>query len=275
MKEYFEVRIPTGGDEQRSALIVAGLSGLGFGGFVEEEGAVLTYLERDERSPEDFREWLSASGFAEAEINIIGEKNWNEQWEQDYRPVIVGGNIMVRAPFHEPMPGITHDIIIEPRMAFGTAHHETTAMMLGMIPEIDPGGKHVLDMGCGTAVLAILAHKLGAAAIMAVDNDEWAYANSVDNVRINDASNIEVVRGDAGDIAQRHFDIIFANINRNILLQDIPRYAASLRKPGKLLMSGFYSNDLPMIEETAEKYGLKLEHARTVNDWTAALFTIS
>jgi ribosomal protein L11 methyltransferase len=272
MKEYFEVRIPTGDAGIEAGVIIAGLTKLGFEGFVEEEGRVLTYMERDDRSPEAFATWLASSGFKGAVVGLIADRNWNEQWERDYRPVRIGNSIMVRAPFHEPDPGIRYDIVIEPRMAFGTAHHETTAMMLDLIVQMDVKGKQVLDMGCGTAVLAILAHRMGAAGVLAVDNDEWAFNNASDNARLNGAGTIEVVLGDAGAAGNRLFDIIFANINRNILMQDIPRYAASLNSGGKLLMSGFYRRDLPMIREIALGHGLRQEKEINKNDWTAALF---
>ena len=271
MKFFFEVRIKVDEEALAAGLVIARLSGLGFDGFVEEEGMVLAYREKT-GSIEELAKKLLEEGITQSEINIIEDKNWNEIWESDYQPVLVSRQVMVRAPFHDPVDGTRYDIIIEPRMAFGTAHHETTSQMLSIITRMNIQGKRVLDMGCGTAVLAILALKMGASNVLAIDFDEWAYQNALDNLRLNEAHAIEVLLGDADLLKNREFDIIFANINRNILLEDIPRYASVLARQGSLLMSGFYEEDLVLIEQKANASGLRLESTSVQNKWMAALF---
>jgi ribosomal protein L11 methyltransferase len=214
---------------------------------------------------------MEDEGIVFPQINTIADKNWNEAWESEYKMVRISHDTIVRAPFHEAVPGVRHDIIIEPRMAFGTAHHETTSQMLRLISALDIKGRSVLDMGCGTAVLAILAYQLGAGRILAVDNDEWAYRNSLDNVELNGAG-IEVKMGDAALLQNLSFDIIFANINRNILLEDIPAYNSSLNQSGILLMSGFYEEDLAVIREKAESFGLIMGKTSLENRWMAVEF---
>jgi ribosomal protein L11 methyltransferase len=272
MKDYIEVKISAGGDEESCGIIVALLNGLGYEGFVEDGQGLLAYVPADEFDEDRLRETLSAFEFAPVSISRIHAKNWNRQWESDYKPVVIDGRIMVRAPFHRPLPGIVYDLIIEPRMSFGTAHHETTSMMLRMIAGLDLQGKEVLDMGCGTAVLAILASKMGAAKVLAVDNDEWAYRNASDNVALNAAPDVKVLMGDAGSLKKQLFDLIFANINRNVLLADMPLYAAALRRGGMLLLSGFYAADMPMLTGRAAECGLERGSSLNDNDWMAVAF---
>lgn len=271
VKSFLEVRIEISGEGSDADLMIARLDGLGFNGFVEEEGAILAYHEISDGGV-DIEDMLRKENIPVASIKTIEDKNWNEVWESDYQSVIIGNELMVRAPFHPATDDVKYDIIIEPRMAFGTAHHETTEQMLMLISEMDMHSKRVLDMGCGTAVLAILAYKMGAGDVLAIDNDEWAYRNSLDNVEINAATDIEVQEGDAALLENKEFDIIFANINRNILLKDIPAYASVLAQPGKLLMSGFYTEDLLLIEEKANASGLRLESTCVKNNWVAAIF---
>jgi len=270
-KMYFEVRVNTvpGLDHN---IIIARLGTIGFDGFIEEDDHVLAYKLKAGEEDADIRKALSLAGLQLADLNTIEDQNWNETWESDYQPVMLGNEIMVRAPFHQAIPGVEYDIVIEPKMAFGTAHHETTEQMLVMIKGMDIRGKRVLDMGCGTAVLAILAAKMGAETVLAIDNDEWAYRNSIDNIKLNQDVKVDVLHGDAALLENREFDIIIANINRNILLEDIPRYSATLIKDGQLLMSGFYHEDLPLIEEKATASGLKLLSTSVKNNWMAACF---
>jgi ribosomal protein L11 methyltransferase len=272
MKNFFEVRISISGEGFNTDLCIAQLSALGFDGFMEEEGVVLAYKEKVGQSPKDLEVTLEAEGFFVADINIIEDRNWNAEWESGYQAVLIGDQVLVRAPFHEALEGFVYDIIIEPRMAFGTAHHETTSQVLAIVTEMDVKGKKVLDMGCGTAVIAILALKMGAASVMAIDNDEWAYRNSIDNIALNAAGEIEVLLGDANLLQNREFDIIIANINRNILLQDIPQYAKVLAQQGSLVMSGFYEEDLLLIENKAKASDLVLVKTRVENNWMAAIF---
>jgi len=271
LKVYFEVRVNTTPGLDHN-IIIARLAGLGFDGFIEEEDHVLGYKLKEKEEATDINESLRQTGLEAAGLNLVEDQNWNEAWESDYMPVVIGNDVVVRAPFHQKFPGFEYDIVIEPRMAFGTAHHETTEQMLMMIHKMDIRGKRVLDMGCGTAVLAILAGMMGAVEVLAIDNDEWAYRNSIDNINLNEGIKVDVLQGDAGLLENREFDIIFANINRNILLEDIPRYAAVLAGNGQLLMSGFYLEDLPLIEEKSVAYGLSILRTSVKNNWVAALF---
>jgi ribosomal protein L11 methyltransferase len=272
MKNFFEVKILHDEAEQQADIIIARLADLGFDGFVEEEKSVLAYREAPEADRASILQTLFEAGFSDVQINTITDRNWNAEWESEYPSVCIDNKIVVRAPFHDARPDVKYDLIIEPRMSFGTAHHETTSQMLSMLSELDVRGKNVLDMGCGTAVLAILAEKMGAASILAIDNDEWAYNNALDNIRMNDAMSIEVLLGDANTLGKRHFHIIIANINRNILLEDISSYAEVLEPGGMLLMSGFYESDLSHIQMESEKAGLKLQASRSENKWMAAAF---
>jgi ribosomal protein L11 methyltransferase len=181
---------------------------------------------------------------------------------------------MVRAPFHQPVEGVEFDIVIMPKMSFGTAHHETTKLMIRYILDLDLQGKSLLDMGSGTAVLAILAGMKGAQPIVAIDNDEWAYNNACENVQSNNFSEIEVILGDSSLLPGKKFDNVFANINRNILLNDIPAYRQSLNPGGKLFVSGFYAEDLNLIEAKANETGLVLVSSHMENNWTAACFAL-
>ncbi|MDR0796243.1 MAG: 50S ribosomal protein L11 methyltransferase, partial [Tannerella sp.] len=209
--------------------------------------------------------------------NFIKAQNWNEVWEKNYfRPVRIGHECLLRAPFHLEEPGYRFEIMIDPKMAFGTGNHETTGLMLREILTLEPGGKEVLDMGCGTSVLAILAAKKGAGRIVAIDNDEWAYHNAIENCQLNNAPHIQVVLGDASQIArQGMFDYIFANINRNILLRDIPAYCHALKAGGEILLSGFYKEDIPVLEANCIENGLTLLSVAEQNNWVVMRLMLS
>ena len=273
MKIYFEVKVSLSGDGLSSDIIIARLSVLGFDGFVEEDDHLLAYCEKREQLFSELEMILKEADIPVEEIKEIEDKNWNAVWESEYEAVTIDNRVMVRAPFHNAVKGIEYDIVIEPKMSFGTAHHETTSLMLELILEQELKDKSVLDMGSGTGVLAILAWKKGASDVIAIDNDEWAWQNALDNVKLNDAANIKVEMGDAGTISSRVFDIIFANINRNILLEDIPAYADAMHRGSKLFLSGYYADDLSQIKDKCISYGLNYTESRTKNKWTAAVFT--
>ena len=201
------------------------------------------------------------------------DKDWNEEWEKQHQPVLVeagnGHKIWVRAPFHDHRADADYEIEIEPKMSFGTAHHPTTYMMLSYLAELPVEGLRVLDMGCGTAVLAILAKMRGAAYVEAIDIDEWAYNNALENAQRNHAD-ITVRIGDADLLRQQQpFDLIIANINRNILLHDMDAYAAVLAPGGTLLLSGFYESDVPVLQQRAQELGLELVGKKVRDGWCA------
>ena len=197
------------------------------------------------------------------------DKDWNEEWEKNYfKPLVVDGRCVIAGTFHKDVPEAEYRITINPKMSFGTGHHATTAQMIGRLLDDDISGLEVLDMGCGTGILAILARMRGASECVAIDVDEWCVKNTDENIALNSVDNIRVVLGDASALAaEKPFDVIIANINRNILLQDLPRYAERLAPGGIVLMSGFYKQDVPLLREAAERLGLAFEDGRERDGW--------
>ena len=203
---------------------------------------------------------------------IIKTKNWNEVWEKNFDPISVNDDCIIRAPFHEIKPTAKYDIIIEPKMSFGTGHHETTYLMLKTMLELDFKDKNVLDMGCGTGVLAILASLKGAKNVTAIDIDEWAYNNTLENIEKNNCANIRVFKGNANLLQDQKFEIVIANINRNILLDDIKHYSKALTSGGTLLLSGLYEKDLEMINNEAAENNIKYINHLEKHNWIAIKF---
>ena len=204
-------------------------------------------------------------------FNDIEQTNWNKEWEKNFNPIVVDNLVTVRAPFHET-PNTKFDLIIEPKMSFGTGHHETTHMMIQHILKNDFKNKSVLDMGCGTGVLAILAEKVGATKLDAIDIDNWCYLNSLENVERNNCKSISVFEGDVALLKEKAYDSIIANINRNILLADIGAYAKCLNKNGTLFLSGFYKEDIPLLEAECNKHHLKLQETLKKGSWISLKF---
>jgi len=276
--EYIEMICHPSPGVHTSELLMAMLSEAGFESFSEnDDGTLSAFIQAPMLTPE-LSTRLSTDEFAEFldsfRIERIADQNWNAVWESQYEPVLIDGCCMVRAPFHPKQSGVEFDIVIMPKMSFGTAHHETTKQMIQYLLSIHLTGKSLLDMGSGTAVLAILARMKGAIPVTAIDNDEWAYNNALENVQSNNFADIEVLMGDSSLLPGKMYDIILANINRNILLNDIPAYRNSLNPGGKLFMSGFYSEDLPLIEAKANEAGLRIMSHRTENNWMAVCFTL-
>ena len=201
----------------------------------------------------------------------IEQVNWNAAWEKNFHPIEVDQKCVVRAPFHSKA-NVDYEIVIEPKMSFGTGHHETTYMMLQYMLETDFQGKTVLDMGCGTAVLAILAEFRGASKIDAIDIDSWCYKNSLENIERNNCKNIKTFLGDVSLLENKKYQIIIANINRNILLKDMESYCFSLENEGQLFLSGFYNEDLNLIIATCTKFNLTFVDKIERNNWVAAKF---
>ena len=242
----------------------------------ESENILLAYIKEELYDAASIGQLLQNHGFdteVTYDISRIEEQDWNAVWEASYEPVTIAGRCHIRAPFHEPKPEVEYEIIIEPKMSFGTAHHETTSLMIEYILEEDFNGKSVLDMGSGTGVLAILARKRGASPVVAIDNDPWAYENNLENNIRNHISDMTVKLGDALSIGNDTFDLIIANINRNILLNDMHHYAKALNAGGCIFFSGFYEgHDLDMIKEKAESLGLTFHSCKVRNHWVAAKF---
>ncbi|MCX6246835.1 MAG: 50S ribosomal protein L11 methyltransferase [Bacteroidetes bacterium] len=266
--EYIEVRLHPLTPEMKE-IITSLLAETNFESFAGGEDELLAYVQAGLFSSEEVERICNPFGLKFTE-SLIPEQNWNTEWEKNFEPVLIAGRCYIRAPFHSPRPDYPYEIIIEPKMSFGTAHHETTSMMIGMMMEMDFKGKKVLDMGSGTGILAILARKLGAASVDAIDNDSWAYSNALENMEKNRISGVTVKMGDV-DAAGSGYDILLANINRNVLIGHLPEYSKCMER-GELLMSGFYEEDLPMIRQAAESNGFTFNRQVTKNRWVAAQF---
>tara|TARA_R110002126_G_scaffold150146_8_gene296264 strand:- start:63 stop:899 length:837 start_codon:yes stop_codon:yes gene_type:complete len=271
---YIEYRFTVEPKEPASDILIAELGEAGFESFVEEEDDVLAYIQKTDWSNNilDNLQILQNPRYKFTyHYKEIEQENWNATWEQNFQPIIVDNICMIRAPFHEPI-GVEYDIVIEPKMSFGTGHHETTHMMLQHILQLNVKDNTVLDMGSGTGVLAILTAMKGATEIDAIDIDNWCYLNAKENVERNGMDFISVKEGDVLLIKDKKYDLIIANINRNILLADIPAYAHSLNKNGILLLSGCYTQDLEMITEKCKENSLKFEKNLERNNWVAAKY---
>ncbi|NVN95761.1 MAG: 50S ribosomal protein L11 methyltransferase [Bacteroidetes bacterium] len=272
---YIELNIKMNPENPLMEIVMVELGELGFESFVDIEDGMLAYIQEtffDEQSISKMQIIKENPSLFSYTFQIMEDKNWNEVWESNYDAVVINNRCGIRAPFHPENKDIEFDLVIMPKMSFGTAHHETTSNMIEFLLEENLKNKSVLDMGCGTSVLAILAAKLGARDVVAIDNDEWAYNNSLENIVMNNVPDIKVFLGDASLLPSMHFDVIIANINRNILLNDIQAYALSLNSNGVLLMSGFYEQDIPIIKEECAKYDIAFERYISKNNWVAVRF---
>ncbi len=257
--------------ELGSEILIAELGELPFESFVESEFGVTAYIQKplwNEAILDGLFILNSPQFFITYTIEEIEQVNWNEEWEKNFEPIDVDGTCHVRAPFH-PKTDAQYDIIIEPKMSFGTGHHETTHMMIQHLLDMNVAGMKTLDMGCGTAILAILAEMKGAKPIDAIDIDNWCYLNSIENAERNNCTQISVYEGDAALLEGKKYDLIIANINRNILLGDMQQYADCLNKDGVLLLSGFYEEDIPAIDASCTDKGLKFIKKLQRNNWVS------
>jgi ribosomal protein L11 methyltransferase len=274
---YIEVKFTcTPNNEIVNSILSATTGEIGFESFVENECGTTAYIQSDIFDEEKLQEVLTNLP-VEAEIiytfKSIKEQNWNEEWEKNYfQPLIIDNKCIIQSTFHNVPPTYDYNIYIDPKMAFGTGHHQTTKLIIREILKDDFNGKPVLDMGTGTAILAILASMRGAGPITAIDIDRWAYDNAIENLNLNHIENVDVQIGGAELLGNRTFDIILANINRNILLNDIHIYSSVLNQGGYLYMSGFYEEDIPSIAEECNKNGLTLCYNTTKENWTAVKF---
>jgi len=256
-------------------ILIAELGDLGFESFVEEEDGLKAYIQGDDFNKEVLNTLFVMQNpefSISYDIKTIADENWNAKWESDYESVLIDNRCYIRAPFHPSKPEIEFEILIEPKMSFGTAHHETTSQMIQLLMVEEVSHKSVLDMGCGTAVLAVLAKLKKADRVVAIDNDEWAYNNALENVKVNGFSDILVQQGDASLLPGQTFDLILANINKNILLADMKSYSEALLKDGAILFSGFYEDDLNDIKARALEFDLSYDTHLVKNNWVAAKF---
>lgn len=273
-KEFVFTTSPV--EEFHTDLLIYAMSQIGFDTFEELESGFKAYILSDKLNQgeldavlKEFSETISLSYTA----SEIPQQNWNQVWESNFAPLVINKRCYVRATFHEPHPEYEFEIVIDPKMAFGTGHHQTTALMMELMMQESFKGKNVLDMGCGTGILAILASRLGAGSVVAIDYDQICFESTIENAHLNGIGNIRPVFGSKEAIPEEQFDIILANINRNILLDQITRYSQVLRPGGVILLSGFYEDpDLEIIRLKAEGAGLYDGTHRKENNWVAAKF---
>jgi ribosomal protein L11 methyltransferase len=273
---YKEIElIQLSGSAEATDIIIAELAENNYEGFWEIPGGFKAYIPTN-----DFNKTLlesileSNKDFATFSIIVtdLADKNWNEQWEKNFTPVVIAEKCMVRADFHPAPSTDLIDLIITPKMSFGTGHHQTTSSMISLMMENDFNSKSVMDMGCGTGVLAILAEKLGASNIDAVDIDVWSFENAAENIEKNKCNNIRVYQGDVTFLDTKKYDIFLANINRNIILEDIEAYINALNNNGLLFLSGFYAEDVAIISENAKRLGLSFVKQKENTNWCALVF---
>lgn len=260
-------------------ILAASLAEVGFESFVNAPDGLKAYVPENKYEKEKVSAVLEDFVYEKNirfEATLIKSQNWNEEWEKNYfQPIVIDSDCVIHSTFHTDVPKAKYEILIDPKMSFGTGHHETTSLMLRALLCADLKGKRVLDMGCGTAVLAILASMRGAESVLAIDIDEWAYLNALDNIALNHIDNVRVEMGDANAIGNEKFDLIVANINRNILLHDMEKYVASMEDGAEIFMSGFYKSDIPVIEAEANKHQLSLISFQEKNLWVAVRFQLN
>ncbi len=258
-------------------LLAVDLAEIGFESFIECEDGMLAYVSTAIYNENTVRKHIPSEMFGSS-LEFSGKgipgQNWNEVWEKNYfQPIVIGTDCVIHSSFHTDIPEAKFDILIDPKMAFGTGHHETTSLMLEALLKLDVKDKSFLDMGCGTAVLAILASMKGAVNVLGIDIDQWAINNALENIQLNHSPAIEILTGGAELLEfTASFDIVFANINRNILLADMSAYVAKMHPGSLLFMSGFYQEDLPIIREKAESIGLTYVNHDVKNNWVAVRF---
>ena len=258
-------------------ILVAELANTGYESFAETEDCIEAYILKNNFDENSLAKLIN-HGFTQFRVAFnsddMPDLNWNEEWEKNYfQPLMIEERCIIRAPFHTSYPDAEYEIIIDPGMAFGTGNHETTSLMISEILNEELIGKSVLDMGCGTGILTILASKRGAKTITSIDIDDWSIRSTEENASLNNISNIEIIHGGAEVIPDKKYDFIYANIQRNILLNDMPQYTIALNMGGELVMSGFYHEDIPLLEEKAIESGLHLVRFKENNEWVVAVFT--
>lgn len=274
MQNYIALRVNVNPcTETATDLLAAFLGDIGYESFTSDENGLTAYIKKESFSSEAVEEILdnfpmdSALTFSYDEIE--GE-DWNEEWEKNYfQPIVIEGKVVVHSSFHKNVPKAEYDIMIDPKMAFGTGHHSTTSQMMSHIVETDLKDKTVIDMGTGTGILAILSKMRGAKKVFGIEIDPFAWENAVENVKLNNVD-VEMICGDASALSKlSKADIFLANINRNIIINDIERYSEAIKKGGILLLSGFYEEDIPLIMAHSSKLGFKLEKSLIDNNWAA------
>jgi ribosomal protein L11 methyltransferase len=269
--EYVEFKAVVNPLDIGRDILIAELSEVGFESFVETEDGVEAYIQLplfNEALIDDISLLNNPNFKVDYSTKTIEDQNWNAEWEKNFELINVENECVIRAPFHEKVDAVEFDIVIDPKMSFGTGHHETTYLMIKRLLTLDLKNKNVMDMGCGTGVLAILAQLKKAQYVEAIDIDEWAYNNTLENIRNNNCNEIVVEMGGVDKISEKSFDVFIANINRNILLNDMEKYVSVIKNEGSLLLSGFFSSDKDMLLEVATLLNMELNYSESKNDWT-------
>ena len=261
--------------KEASEIMIAQLGELGFESFVETDNGFEAYIPEKDYAPGNLSDIFIPFNNINTSYTteIIGDQNWNKTWEENYfKPIAIDDDVLIRGSFHKTSENVKFEIVIDPKMAFGTGHHETTGLMIRHILELDMKGKKVLDMGCGTGILGILCSMMGAEHITGIDIEDWAYNNAIENCNKNSVHNMKIIHGDADSIEDTAYDIVLANINRNILLNDIAKYCDVLKDNGELILSGFYETDLDIINAETKKHGLSYISSKSDNQWIASTY---
>lgn len=279
--KYFEFIFKTHPcTEVANDVLTAVLGDVGFESFTHQEDGITAYIQQQLCDENLIKEAIEDFPLPDIEISYqyseAEDKNWNEEWEKNYfQPIIIDTRCAIHSTFHKDIPSTDYDIVINPQMAFGTGHHETTSLILNELLSAKLEHKSLLDMGCGTSILAILGRMRGASPCLAIDIDEWCIRNSQENIELNQVDNITVLQGDANTLdGKGPFDVIIANINRNILLNDMKQYVRCMKSGSELLMSGFYIEDIPTIREEAEKHQLSFQYHKEKNNWAMVKFIL-
>ena len=268
--EYTELDIRVNPVVPFADILVARLNEIEFESYNEDESGVKAYVQThllEENAVAVIINEVAKLCELSYTITKVKQENWNKKWENNFEPVHINDRCVIRAHFHAEYPDIEQEIIITPKMSFGTGHHETTSLVMNEMFGIDFKNKSVLDMGSGTGVLAILAAKLGARSLIGIDFDKWAFENAVENANLNAVNNIDFIHGDSDAIGEATFDVILANINRNIILQDIATYVGAMNHKSEILFSGFFKEDIPLVLEKSEQLGLELVVSKYKNKW--------
>ncbi|GHV60447.1 ribosomal protein L11 methyltransferase [Bacteroidia bacterium] len=273
--DYYELKLGLHPNtEINRDILSAVLAEIGFESFVDSDAGLSAFVPENRYSEGAIAEVLENVPLVDTSVQYhiekIAGRDWNDEWEKNFfEPIIIDNQVVIHSSFHQNIPQLRYDIVIDPKMAFGTGHHATTSLMVSYLVELDLNGKSFLDMGCGTSVLAILAKLKNAEPVTAIDIDEWSYNNSLENIQLNHTPDIRVLLGDANLLGKEVYDVIFANINRNILMQDIPAYAQCMHSGSSLFLSGFYAEDREIIRETCEQQQLQFVSYKEKENWVA------
>lgn len=268
--EYSEVDIRLNIVNPFVEILIAKLDEIQFESYLEDENGLKAYVPThllNENAIIEIIDDISDLITVSYKIRKLKNENWNKQWESNYHPVFINDFCVVRSDFHKAISGVKYEIIIVPKMSFGTGHHETTSLVMNRMFELDFKNRSVLDMGSGTGVLSILASKLGASDLVAIDWDKWAFKNGIENAHLNDVNNIRFIDGDVHEIPSKKFDVVLANINRNIILQDLQKYIDSMKDCADIILSGFLKEDITLIIDRTEELRLELVILKNKNKW--------